>query len=102
MAQSSVVRIDEYTECRKYFTIEEAREVIRAEAEFEQRRKEAERARLKEERKYFFKQKLAGTGIAAIAAATFFVTGDATASLIIAPIGLFAMFTKSRVLTVNH
>lgn len=97
MAQSNVVRIDEFTENTRYYTLEEAREVIRAEAEFEQRRMAAEKEREAAERRYFFKQKSAGVVIAGLAAASVLFTKDATAAFVLAPVGIFTFFTKMRV-----
>lgn len=97
MAQSNVVRIDEVLENSKYYTLEEAREVIRAEAEFEQRRIAAEKERENAERKYFFKQKSAGVAMAGLAAASVLLTKDATAAFVLVPVGIFTFFTRMRI-----
>ena len=74
-----------------YYTLEQAREIIRK----ENRQKAIRRA----EAIYYIKQKLSGLTIAAIGIFTpFLLDGDATFSLIALPLGLFLMFTKEKVM----
>ena len=53
----------------------------------------------KAERAYFLKQKLCGLVLAAIGIIVPIVCdGDATASLLLVPMGLFVLFTKEKVM----
>lgn len=75
------------------YTLEDARKIIR----YEDKRKTE---RKKETALYYLKQKTAGIIMAAIGIAIpFIMDGDATASLICVPLGLWLLFTKERVMT---
>ena len=55
--------------------------------------------RSRAERAYFLKQKLCGVVLAAIGIIVPIVCdGDATASLLLVPMGLFVLFTKEKVM----
>ena len=55
--------------------------------------------RSRSERAYFLKQKLCGVVLAAIGIIVPIVCdGDATASLLLVPMGLFVLFTKEKVM----
>ena len=55
--------------------------------------------RSRAERAYFLKQKLCGVVLAAIGIVVPIVCdGDATASLLLVPMGLFVLFTKEKVM----
>ena len=82
-----------------YYTLEQAREIIREENRQKAIRRAERKARRKAERIYYIKQKLAGLTLAAIGILIPFVCdGDATASILILPLGLFLMFTKEKVM----
>ena len=56
-------------------------------------------AHKKANRSYYIKQKLAGLTLAAIGLLIPFVCdGDATASVLILPLGLYVLFTKEKVM----
>lgn len=57
------------------------------------------KARRREERIYYIKQKLSGLILAIIGIIIPFVMdGDATASILILPLGLYLLFTKEKVM----
>lgn len=65
----------------------------------ENRQKAIRRAERKAEKIYYIKQKLSGLTLAAIGILIPFVAdGDATASILILPLGLFLVFTKEKVM----
>lgn len=52
--------------------------------------------------KYYIKQKLLGLAAVGMAiACPLLLNGDATASLIMLPLGLYALFTKEKIFTFN-
>ena len=74
-----------------YYTLEQAREIIK-----EENRQKAIR---KAEKIYYIKQKLSGLTLAAIGILIpFIVDGDATASLLVLPMGLYLLFTKEKMM----
>lgn len=82
-----------------YYTLEQAREIIREENRQKAIKRAERKARRKAEKIYYIKQKLSGLTMAAIGIFTpFFLDGDATISLIALPLGLFLMFTKEKVM----
>ena len=82
-----------------YYTLEQAREIIREENRLKAIRRAERKARRKAERIYYIKQKLSGLIMAAIGIFTpFLLDGDATFSLIALPLGLFLVFTKEKVM----
>lgn len=52
----------------------------------------------KQRKAFFIKQKACGVLLVAIAAAAPFLIGDATASLIFLPLGLYLTFTKHKIM----
>lgn len=52
----------------------------------------------KQRKAFFIKQKACGVLLVAIAAAAPFLIGDATASLIFLPLGLYLTFTKQKIM----
>ena len=82
-----------------YYTLEQAREIIREENRQKAIRRAERKARRKAEAIYYIKQKLSGLTMAAIGIFTpFLLDGDATFSLIALPLGLFLVFTKEKVM----
>ena len=86
-----------------YYTLEQAREIIAEEERQKAIRKAEREARSKARRKakkiYYIKQKLSGLTMAAIGILIPFVCdGDATASIIVLPLGLYLLFTKEKVM----
>lgn len=86
-----------------YYTLEQAREILKQEALEKQMAKEKRdkerKAKRKEKFLYFLKQKLIGVVLVIIAIASpIMLDGDATASLFILPMGLYTIFTKERVI----
>ena len=82
-----------------YYTLEQAREIIREENRQKAIKRTERKARRKAEKIYYIKQKLSGLTMAAIGILTpFLCDGDATFSLIALPLGLFLMFTKEKVM----
>ena len=82
-----------------YYTLEQAREIIKEENRQKAIRRAERKARRKAERIYYIKQKLAGLTLAAIGILIPFVCdGDATASLLVLPMGLYLLSTKEKVM----
>ena len=82
-----------------YYTLDEAKEILRKEA----RRKRLARKKREAEHRvkllYFLKQKLMGLVMVIISILIPIVLdGDATASLITLPIGIYLIFTKEEVI----
>lgn len=83
-----------------YYTLEQAREIIKEENRQKAIRRAERNARRKAERIYYIKQKLLGLCMVVLGVAIPFVMdGDATASLIVLPIGIYALFTKEKIYT---
>ena len=83
----------------KYYTLEDAREILREET----RQKRLAKQKREEEKReifiYFLKQKLMGVTLIIISILIPIVNdGDATASLITLPLGLYLLFTKEKVI----
>ena len=81
------------------YTLEDARKIIRE----ENRRKRQEKERMAERKKviaiYYFKQKLCGLFVLACGIVTpNILEGDATASLLFIPLGLYLVFTRQKVM----
>ena len=82
-----------------YYTLEQAREIIREENRQKAIRRAEHKARRKAEKIYYIKQKLLGLTMAIIGILIPFVCdGDATASLLVLPLGLYLLFTKEKVM----
>ena len=80
-----------------YYTLDQAREILREES----RQKRLARQKREEEKKerffYFLKQKMIGIALIILSILIPVVCGgDATASLIDLPLGLFLLFTKEE------
>ena len=81
-----------------YYTLEQAREIIRKENRQKATKQAERKARKKAEAIYYINQKLSGLTLAAIGILIPFVCdGDATASLIMLPLGLYTLFTKEKI-----
>ena len=77
----------------EYYTLDQASEILREEAR--QKREEEKKERFF----YFLKQKMMGIALIIISILIPIVNnGDATASLITLPLGLFLLFTKEEVI----
>ena len=82
-----------------YYTLEQAREIIKEENRQKAIRRAERKARRKAERLYCIKQKLSGLTMAAIGIFTpFLLDGDATFSLFALPLGIYLLFTKEKVM----
>ena len=82
-----------------YYTLEQAREIIREENRQKAIKRAERKARHKAERIYYIKQKLSGLTLATIGILIPFVCdGDATASLLVSPMRLYLLFTKEKVM----
>lgn len=82
-----------------YYTLDQAREVIREENRQKAIRRTEREAKRKAKRIYYIKQKLSGLTMATIGILIpFLCDGDATFSLIALPLGLFLMFTKEKIM----
>ena len=82
-----------------YYTLEQAREIIREENRQKAIRRAERKARRKAEVIYYIKQKLMGLVAVGISVASpLLLYGDATISLIMLPLGIFLMITKEKVM----
>lgn len=84
-----------------YYTLDQAREIIaeenRQKAIRIAKRKARKRARKMAEIIYYIKQKLLGLSMIILSiVAPFILDGDATASVIMMPIGIVVFFTKEK------
>ena len=82
-----------------YYTLDQAREILREES----RQKRLARQKREEEKKerffYFLKQKMVGITLIIISILIPIINdGDATASLLFLPLGIYMLFTKERVI----
>lgn len=87
----------------EYYTLDQAREILREEARQKrlarQKREAKRKARQRERFLYYLKQKSIGLLSIGLAILTpILLDGDATASLIFLPVGLWLLFTKERVM----
>ena len=81
------------------YTLPEAREIIRREAMERRHEKQRQEARKKRIVLYYIKQKLSGLIMLAIGILTpFLLDGDATFSLFAVPMGLYLIFTRSKIM----
>ena len=82
-----------------YYTLEQAREIIREENRQKAIKRAERKARRKAEVIYYIKQKLMGLVAVGISVASpLLLYGDATISLIMLPLGIFLMITKEKVM----
>lgn len=80
-----------------YYTLEEARAIIREEKREAARRKAEERVYKRQEMLYYFKQKCIGLALTGLGVlCPFLMDGDATVSLVIVPLGLSVLFSKEK------
>ena len=82
-----------------YYTLDQAREILREEA----RQKRLDRQKRETKRKakiiYFLKQKMMGIALIIISILIPIINnGDATASLLFLPLGIYVLFTKEKVI----
>ena len=82
-----------------YYTLDQAREILREEA----RQKRLDRQKIEAKRKakiiYFLKQKMMGIALIIISILIPIVCdGDATTSLLFLPLGIYMIFTKEKVI----
>lgn len=82
-----------------YYTLDQARQIIAEENRQKAIRRVVRKTRKKAEITYYIKQKLSGLALVSIGIIIPFVNdGDATASLIILPLGIWLLFTKEKVM----
>lgn len=82
-----------------YYTLDQAREIIKEENRQKAKRQAKQRARRKAEKIYYIKQKIAGLTMAAIGIITpLLLDGDITFSLLALPFGAYLIFTKEKVM----
>lgn len=82
-----------------YYTLDQARQIIAEENRQKAIRRVVRKTRKKAEIIYYIKQKLSGLALVSIGIIIPFVNdGDATASLIILPLGIWLLFTKEKVM----
>ena len=81
-----------------YYTLEQAREIIREEERQKAIRRAERKARRRAETIYYIKQKLIGLAAVGISVASpLLLDGDATISVLMLPLGIFLMVTKEKV-----
>lgn len=82
-----------------YYTLDQARKIIEEENRQKEKKIAKRKARKRAEILCRIKQKLFGLAIIALSiVAPFILDGDATASVIMLPIGTFVLFTKENVM----
>ena len=81
----------------EYYTLDQAREILREEARQKRLARQKREAKRKAKTMYFLKQKMMGVAMIIISILIPIINdGDATASLITLPLGLFLLFTKEE------
>lgn len=81
------------------YTMSEAREIIKRESMERRHAKQRQESRKKRIALYYIKQKLSGLIMLSIGILTpFLLDGDATFSLFAVPMGLYLIFTRSKVM----
>lgn len=82
-----------------YYTLDQARQIIAEENRQKAIRRAERKAMKRAEAIYYIKQKLLGLAIITLSIAMpFILEGDATASVIMMPIGIVVFFTKEKVI----
>ena len=82
-----------------YYTLDQARQIISEENRQKAIRRAERKARKRAECIYYIKQKLLGLSMIVLAIITpFILDGDATASVIMLPLGTFVLLTKEKVI----
>ena len=80
-----------------YYTLEQAREIIREEDRQKAIRRAERKTRRKAERIYYIMQKLMGLAAVGISVTSpLLLDGDATISILMMPLGIFLMVTKEK------
>lgn len=81
-----------------YYTLEQARKIIREENRQKAIKRAERKARRKAEVIYYIKQKLMGLAAVGISVASpLLLDGDVTISVLMLPLGIFLMITKEKV-----
>ena len=82
-----------------YYTLDQAREILREEARQKRLAIQKREAKRKAKTIYFLKQKMMGIALIIISILIpILLDGDATASLLFLPLGIYVLFTKERVI----
>ena len=82
-----------------YYTLDQAREILREEARQKRLARQKREAKRKAKTIYFLKQKMMGITLIIISILIPIINnGDATASLLFLPLGIYVLFTKERVI----
>ena len=81
-----------------YYTLDQAREILREEARQKRLARQKREAKRKAKTIYFLKQKMMGIALIIISILIPIINnGDATASLLFLPLGIYMLFTKEKV-----
>ena len=82
-----------------YYTLDQAREILREEARQKRLARQKREAKRKAKTIYFLKQKMMGIALIIISILIPIINnGDATASLLFLPLGIYMLFTKKKVI----
>ena len=82
-----------------YYTLDQAREILREEARQKRIARQKREAKRKAKTIYFLKQKMIGIALIIISILIpILLDGDATASLLFLPLGIYVLFTKEKVM----
>ena len=82
-----------------YYTLDQAREILREEARQKRLARQKREAKRKAKTIYFLKQKMIGIALIIISILIpILLDGDATASLLFLPLGIYILFTKEKVI----
>ena len=82
-----------------YYTLDQAREILREEARQKRLARQKREAKRKAKTIYFLKQKMMGIALIIISILIPIINnGDATASRLFLPLGIYVLFTKERVI----
>ena len=81
-----------------YYTLDQAREILREESRQKRLARQKREAKRKAKTIYFLKQKMMGIALIIISILIPIINnGDATASLLFLPLGIYMLFTKEKV-----
>ena len=80
-----------------YYTLEQAREIIREENRQKAIKRAERKARRKAEAIYYIKQKLAALTLALVSIASIFIDYDIIVCVFLLPIAIYIFFTKEKV-----
>lgn len=82
-----------------YYTLDQAREILREESRQKRLARQKREAKRKVKTIYFLKQKMMGIALIIISVLIpILLDGDATASLLFLPLGIYILFTKEKVI----